>query len=145
MNKTLGMIGRVAEFSGADHYELDESQLRQSPPYVSTLRLSTGQVEGGREAVVHEELRRRLPMIGEEMAEAYIGRRLVGTAVEVAFFSVWSRAPVGRSLAEPMWPDISSSYDRFWVRTYTPIPAGLAIPEPVRGTEAERGRDSRPA
>lgn len=119
--RTLGEIGRFAQFSGADHYEVDESQLRQPSGRIATLRLSAGRVGGGGEAAILEELRRRLPELGDEMIDHFVGRRLVGTDVEVAFVSTWSRAPEGRSLDEPMWPDISARFHQFWIRTYTPI------------------------
>ena len=52
-------------------------------------------------------------LLEPEMTEGYVGRRILGNDVEIAFISAWDREPEGRSLDAPMWPDISAGYDWF--------------------------------
>lgn len=61
-------------------------------------------------------LRDRVPMIGEDMTESAVGRRVVGRAVEILFFSAWAREPAAWRLDEPFWPDIARQCDAFSVR-----------------------------
>ena len=68
-----------------------------------------------------ELLRRRAPLVGDDMAEAYVGRRIVGRAVEIAFVSTWQQVPADRRLEDTFWPDIALRYDHFLVEVYTPV------------------------
>jgi hypothetical protein len=103
------------------HFEVEAPILRDlADP--AALRIATGRFsKPGADIEMQELIRQRAPFIGNEMSEAYVGRRLVGRAVEVTFVSAWSREPDDRSLREPFWPDIALRYDRFWVRVYTPL------------------------
>jgi hypothetical protein len=62
--------------------------------------------------------------LGDELLEAYVGRRMRGRSVEVMFLTVWASAPEDRPLDEPIWPDISARYQAFSVETYRAV-AGL--------------------
>jgi hypothetical protein len=70
-------------------------------------------VSRGLDADIQQELRNRLSELPAEAVEAYVGRRVIGRTVEIAFLSTWTGAPPGRSLDQPVWPDISSRYDTF--------------------------------
>ena len=61
-----------------------------------------------------QTLRQRVPLVGDEMSEAYVGRRMVGHSVEVAFVSAWQRLPTDRVLEESFWSDIALRYDEFF-------------------------------
>jgi hypothetical protein len=66
-------------------------------------------------------LRQRAPLIGDEMSEAWVGRRLTGRAVEVTFVSAWRRLPTDRSLEAAFWEDIALRYDHFSVEVYSAV------------------------
>jgi hypothetical protein len=68
-----------------------------------------------------ELLRQRVPLIGDEMAEAYVGRRIIERLVEVTFVSAWQRLPTNWDLADTFWPDIALRYDEFRVEVYTTV------------------------
>ena len=65
-------------------------------------------------------------LLEPEMTEGYVGRRILGGDVEIAFISAWEREPDGRSLDAPVWPDISATYDAFEVATFRPLASGTA-------------------
>jgi hypothetical protein len=68
-----------------------------------------------------ETLRQRVPLIGGEMTEAYVGRRIIDRSVEVAFVSAWHQLPMDRVLEDTFWPDIALRYDEFTVDVYTTV------------------------
>jgi hypothetical protein len=116
---TLGGIRGAADFYDATHYEIDEAWIRPADGDPAILRLAVGRyVEPGSDVETEHHLRERVPLFGDEMTEGYAARRIVGSAVEVAFISTWSRPPVGHSLEDSFWPDIASRYDDFWVEIY---------------------------
>lgn len=106
------------------YFEVDESQLRRSDAHPAILRLTVGRVAQGIDAGIQQDVRSRLHELDDRMTEAYVGRRIVGSDVEVAFVSAWGEAPPDRPLDSPIWPDISSRYDAFEVETYVPILSG---------------------
>jgi hypothetical protein len=106
---------------GIAYFEVDESTLRRSDAAADILRLSVGRVARGMDADIQQELRKRMHLLAPEMTEGYIGRRILGNDVEIAFISAWEREPAGRSLDAPMWPDISAGYDAFHVATFRPV------------------------
>jgi hypothetical protein len=104
------------------HFEIDEPFIRQPNERPIWIRLATGRFsKHGADLQMQELLRQRAPLIGEEMTEAYVGRRLVGRAVEVTFVSAWNDLPNGQRLEEALWPDIALRYDEFVVEVYQPI------------------------
>lgn len=104
------------------HFEADESIRRHSDDEPMAIRIATGRFsKPGADAEMQDLLRQRAPLIGDEMAEAWVGRRLTGRAVEVTFVSTWRRLPDDRPLGEAFWPDIALRYDQFVVEVYSPL------------------------
>jgi hypothetical protein len=71
-------------------------------------------------------MRQRLPLVGPEMVEAYVGRRLVEGGVEIAFVSIWERITDVRQLEVPVWPDLASRKESFGVQTLFAVRGGIA-------------------
>jgi hypothetical protein len=112
--RTIDGKDRGASYETVAYYELEA--LRISPPQAPRprlLRVTAGTVRRGLDADIQQTLRERLAELPDEAVEAYVGRRVMGRAVEIAFLSTWSAEPPGRSLAEPIWPDISDRYETF--------------------------------
>jgi hypothetical protein len=104
------------------HFEVDESIRRHSDDEPVAIRLATGRFsKPGADAEMQNLLRQRAPLIGDDMAEAWVGRRLNGRAVEVTFVSTWRRLPDDRKLDEAFWPDIALRYDEFVVEVYSTV------------------------
>ena len=101
------------------HFEVDMNLLRDPDVRPMALRVATGSfVRPGGDIQMQELLRARMPLLGAEMTEAYVGRRLHGRAVDVTFISAWQAIPPEHSLDEPFWSDISVRYDEFSVEVY---------------------------
>ena len=124
--RTLDGATGHAHLTDVSYFEVDESQLRRSTADAAILRISIGRIAQGVDVAIQQELRARLHELDELMTEAYVGRRIVGTDVEVAFISAWEHAPAGRSLDEPLWPDIAARYDTYLVETYLTILSGAS-------------------
>jgi hypothetical protein len=104
------------------HFEVDDTIRRHSDARPAAIRLATGRFSRpGADAEMQNLLRERLPAIGDEMAEAWVGRRLKGRAVEVTFVSTWGRLPADRPLDAAFWPDIALRYDQFVVEVYSAL------------------------
>jgi len=104
-------------------FEIDETILRRSDDEPRCIRVATGSFsKPGSDIEMLELLRQRAPLIGDEMSEAYVGRRMVERAVEVTFVSAWRVAPEDRPLREPFWPDIALRYDHFEVGVFDIVP-----------------------
>lgn len=104
-------------------FEVGEMTLRGSDAEPELIRVATGRFsKPGSDVEMLDLLRQRAPLIGDEMSEAFIGRRLVGRAVEVTFVSAWRAAPSEGSLEEAFWPDIALRYDQFEVALYRTVP-----------------------
>jgi hypothetical protein len=104
------------------HYEVDEPILRQGDGEPAALRVACGRFSKlGSDIALQELLRQRVPEIGDELTEAYVGRRIVGRAVEVVFVSAWRRPPAGRALEDILWPEIALGYDDFTVDVYSAL------------------------
>jgi len=102
------------------HFEVDASIRRQSDDEPVAIRIATGTFSRhGADSEMQDLLRQRAPLIDDAMAEAWVGRRLTGRAVEVTFVSTWRRLPADRPLDEAFWPDIALRYDQFAVEVYT--------------------------
>ena len=104
------------------HFEIDETILRSSEAAPIAVRLATGRFsKPGADAEMLNLLRQRAPLIGDEMTEAFVGRRIDGRAVEVTFVSAWGSVPPGRPLETALWPDIALRYDEFNVEVYESV------------------------
>jgi hypothetical protein len=125
--RTLDGLADHARLRDVAYWEVDETLLRRSDRAPALLRLTFGRVSEGADAAIQEELRHRLHLLDDAMTEAYIGRRLLGTEVEIAFVSAWSEMPAGRDLAAPVWSDISARYSVFELGLYRPILSGTPI------------------
>ena len=90
----------------------------------SYLRLTAGTVARGLDADIQQDLRRRLVELPGEVAEGYVGRRVLGDVVEIAFVSTWSSAKDRESLEEPIWPQISTRYDTFRIEVFDIVLSG---------------------
>lgn len=119
----LALARDVLAMLSAAAFEIDKSILRNSELQPVALRIATGRFsKPGSDIEMQELLRERAPGVGEEMTEAYVGRRIEGRAIEVTFVSLWQRIPEGRDLEAPFWPDIALTYDRFEVEVFTAVP-----------------------
>jgi hypothetical protein len=111
--RTLDDRSHGETLSRVDYYEIDEGGARRRSGASTRLRLTAGSV-----ADIQQELRHRLPGLPVEAVEAYVGRRVLGADVEIAFVTSWSTAPAGVSLDAPLWPAISERYNTFRVAVY---------------------------
>ncbi len=116
--RSLGGLDELAEGTTASFYELDESMLRETGADRGTVRYTAGVIPFGSDVDIQLELRRRMPGIGSEMTEGYVGRRIVGDSVEVAFVSVWQVDRPGQPLDQPLWRDLSTRYSSFEIATF---------------------------
>ncbi len=118
----LRIARSIAPQIDAAHFEIDETILRSSREEPIAIRLGIGRFsKPGSDIEMLETLRQRVPLIGGEMTEAYVGRRIIDRSVEVAFVSAWHRLPTGRVLEDTFWPDIALRYDEFTVDVYTTV------------------------
>ncbi|HEV7811305.1 MAG TPA: hypothetical protein VGO64_11945 [Candidatus Limnocylindrales bacterium] len=101
-----------------DHYEVDLSEVKQSSGTPRFLRLTAGVVGHGLDSDIQGALRTRLADLPEVVVDAYVGRRVMGATVEIAFVSTWTEQPAGFSLDAPIWPDISAHYETFTLGLY---------------------------
>ena len=110
------------------HFEIDAPIRDPGSSDIVAIRIACGDFsKPGADIEMLNTLRARVPLIGDEMAEAYVGRRLVGRAVEVTFVSVWRELPDHPSLEGPFWPDIVVQYDRLSIDVYESVgsPSGI--------------------
>jgi hypothetical protein len=117
-------VASKAGLQGMDaaHFEVDETILRRSDEEPVAIRVFVGRFsKPGADIEMLDLLRRRAPLLGDEMTEAYVGRRIVGRAVEVAFISAWRELPADRRLEDPFWPDIVLRYDQFEIAVYASV------------------------
>jgi hypothetical protein len=101
-----------------EYYEVEIGASRRTDGAPRRLRLSAGTVGNGLDADIQRELRNRLGGLEPVVVDAYIGRRVVGSKVEIAFVSTWSGTPPGRRLEDPVWPDISVRYETFDIQVF---------------------------
>ena len=101
-----------------DYYEVEITETRQTAGTPRRLRLTAGTVGRGLDADIQRALRNRLQELDPEVVDAWIGRRVLGGSVEIAFVSTWADPPEGRRLDAPIWPDISAQYDTFTVAVF---------------------------
>jgi hypothetical protein len=106
------------------HFEVDETIQRRSDEEPIAIRLATGRFsKPGADIEMQDLLRQRVPQVGDDMTEAYVGRRLVDRMVDVSFVSAWRRLPPDRPLDSTFWMDIALRYDSFTVEVFTPVRA----------------------
>jgi hypothetical protein len=104
------------------HFEVDETIQRSSDEDPVAIRIATGRFsKHGADIEMQELLRARVPLVGEDMTEAYVGRRMVDRNIDVTFVSAWRREPPDRPLDQSFWPDIALRYDSFSVEVFTPV------------------------
>ena len=111
--RTIDGQDRGAIYDTVAYYELEALRTADRGPAPELLRVTAGTVSRGLDADIQQVLRSRLSELPAEAVEAYVGRRVIGRTVEIAFLSTWTSVPEARSLEEPIWPDISSRYDTF--------------------------------
>jgi hypothetical protein len=122
--RTVDAKAHGEELTDVDYYEVDDATIQREPVEAAYLRLTAGTVARGLDADIQQELRRRLADLPADLAEGYVGRRVLGDVVEIAFVSSRS-AGRDRSLLEaPIWPDISSRYDTFRVNVFDIVLSG---------------------
>lgn len=125
-NRTLAHLDHVADFSGADFYEIEGTHVRSATDDTVALRVATGILPSGPETEILSEMRRRLTSVGSDAVEAYVGRRLVGRGVEAVFVSLWEGAPDLGRLDDPIWPDLAELKADFAVRTFVAARGGVS-------------------
>ncbi len=116
--RTLDAKSHGETLAGVDYYEVDADAARRHPGTSRMLRLTAGSVASGLDADIQQELRKRVPDLPTEALEAYVGRRVLGAHVEIAFVSTWSGAPDGLPLDGPFWLTISDRYDTFRIAVH---------------------------
>jgi hypothetical protein len=116
--RTLDGIGHGEVLERVDYYEVEAPDVRRSGGPARVLRLTAGTVGRGLDADIQRDLRSRLEDLGSDVVDAYIGRRVQGPSVEIAFISTWTGTPANRALDEPIWPDISAHYETFAIRVF---------------------------
>jgi hypothetical protein len=122
--RTLDATEHGEELTGVDYYEVDDAMIRHDGVEAAVLRFTAGTVARGLDADIQQELRRRLVDLPPELAEGYVGRRVLGDVVEIAFVSTWSAARDRSSLEAPIWPQISARYDTFRIGVFDILLSG---------------------
>jgi hypothetical protein len=123
--RTLDDREHGEELTHVDYYEVDDAVIRHAGVDEAYLRLTAGTVARGLDADIQQDLRRRLVDLPPDLAEGYVGRRVLGDVVEIAFVSTWSGTHDRPSLEVPIWPDISARYDAFRVDVFDVLTAGF--------------------
>ena len=95
--RTLDGVGHGETLSRVDYYEVDDGAARRRPGTATRLRLTAGTVARGLDADIQQELRRRLSELPAEAIDAYVGRRVLGDAVEIALVTTSSVLTADRS------------------------------------------------
>ena len=116
--RTLDGVDHGELLESVDYYEVGPEEVRRGDGLPRHLRLTAGTVGHGLDADIQRDLRSRLAGLEAELVDAYVGRRVQGSSVEIAFVSTWSAPPAGRALDQPIWPDLSAQYDAFVIRLF---------------------------
>ena len=123
--RTLDGRDHGATLDRVDYYEVEAGRTLADGREPTRLRLTAGTVARGLDADIQQELRARMPELPQEALEAYVGRRVLGGAVEIAFMSTWTAPPPGLALDAPIWPAISDRYETFRLEVHDVILAGV--------------------
>jgi hypothetical protein len=114
-------VSEYLDFRTVEHFELDESLLVHTDQRPAVARIAIGSVELGSDVEIQQEIRRRMGDLGEDVVEAYVGRRIRDKMVEVAFVTLWARSPADRALDEPLWLDVAERYASYSIEVYDEI------------------------
>ena len=114
-------VSEHLDFRTVEHFEIDESVVVHADVPPAVARIAIGAIELGGDVEVQQELRRRIPELGTEVVEAAVGRRIRDRVVEVAFVTLWSRLPGGRSLEVPVFPDVAERYRTYSIEVYDEV------------------------
>ncbi len=125
--RTIDGVGHGEVLESVDHYEVDLSEVKLSSGTPRFLRLTAGVVGQGLDSDIQGALRARLGDLPDEVVDAYVGRRVMGSTVEIAFVSTWSSEPAAFDLDAPIWPDISAHYETFTLRLFDVLLDGGAV------------------
>ena len=120
----IAMVAGVTEHLDVrtvEHFELDESVTIQHEAPRAILRIAVGSIELGSDAEIQQELRRRVPELGGDVVEAYVGRRIRDRMVEVAFVTLWSGRPARLTLEDPVFPDVAERYASYAIEVYEDV------------------------
>ena len=110
------------------HFEIDAPIRNPGTRDVAAIRIACGEFsKPGADIEMLHVLRERVPLLGDAMEAAYVGRRLVGRAIELCFVSVWRDVPAQPPLEGPFWPDIAVRYDRLAIDVYEDLGAPPVI------------------
>lgn len=144
--RTLDGLDVGVKLDRVDYYEVEAIRAGRDERVPTRLRLTAGTVARGLDADVQQELRTRVPDLPDEAIEAYVGRRVLGRVVEIAFMSTWTQAPPGLALDAPIWPAISDRYETFRMELHDVVLEGLgpAAREPPADLPSGAGRAIRP-
>jgi hypothetical protein len=123
--RTLDGRDHGATFDRVDYYELEAGRTLADARTPTRLRLTAGTIARGLDADIQQELRARLPKLPDEALEAYVGRRVLGGAVDIAFISTWAIDPPGVALDEPIWPEIADRYATFRLEVHDIVLDGV--------------------
>jgi hypothetical protein len=122
--RTLDGRDHGATFDRVDYYELEAVRMLADARMPARLRLSAGTIARGLDADIQQELRARLSDLPPDALEAYVGRRVLGGAVDIAFMSTWAADPPAIALDAPLWPEISDRYSTFRLEVHEVVVAG---------------------
>ena len=122
--RTLDGLDHGARLDRVDYFEAEALRARSDDREPTRLRLTAGTLARGLDADVQQELRARVLELPDEAIEAYVGRRVLGRVVEIAFVSTWTEAPPELALDAPIWPAISDRYETFRMELHDVILAG---------------------
>jgi hypothetical protein len=120
----IARIAGVTEYldvRAVEHFELDESVTVQHEAQRAILRIAVGSIELGSDAEIQQELRRRIPELGNEVVEAYVGRRIRDRMIEVAFVTLWSGRRANLTLEDPVFPDMADRYASYTIEVYEDV------------------------
>jgi hypothetical protein len=123
--RTLDGRDHGATLDRVDYYEVEAGRVLAEGREPVRLRLTAGTVARGLDAEIQQELRKRVPELPDEALEAYVGRRVLGRDVEIAFMSTWAAEPPELALDAPIWPAISDRYETFRMEVHDVILAGV--------------------
>lgn len=118
---TIPGVSEHLDYRTVEHFEVDESVVVHADVPPTVARIAIGAIELGGDVEVQQELRRRIPELGAEVVEAYVGRRIRDRMVEVAFVTLWSARPADRPLEAPVFPDVAEQYSTYSIEVYDEV------------------------